>query len=58
MSRKVVLGAGLVFLAFLLAATVIDLVRSGPTLLGLVSILVLGLLGSGVLGALREDLDE
>lgn len=58
MNRRPILVVGLVFLACLLALTIRDLVRNGPTLLSLASILVLALIGSAVFGALREDLDE
>jgi hypothetical protein len=53
-ARTAILGAALVLIAFGAEATVSDLVRNGPTLLALVSLLVLAMLSFGIVGALRH----
>lgn len=52
MVRNLVLGGSLLLILLLAVATVADLIRNGPTGLGIVSIAVLALLGFGVGGAI------
>ncbi len=52
--RLVVLTITLVFIGLLAALTVSDFVRNGVTGLGVVSVLVLILIGVGIVGALRH----
>jgi hypothetical protein len=54
MSRTVVLAVALAFTALLLFLTVYVLVTSGIDVLVAISLLVLALLGSGILGALTH----
>jgi hypothetical protein len=56
--RTAILAAVLVVIAFGAGTTVFDLARNGPTLLSLVSLLVLALFGFGIVGALRHPGDE
>jgi hypothetical protein len=51
--RTVVLGLALAFIAVLGFLTLFVLFSSGPDVLVVVSLVVLGLMASGVLGALR-----
>jgi hypothetical protein len=57
-SRTLILGAALALIAFGCGATIQDLVRNGPTLLMLASLLVLAMLGFGIVGALRHPEDQ
>jgi uncharacterized membrane protein len=57
-SRTVILGLALVVILLGGAATIADLVRNGPTALAAASLLVLALLASGVVGALRHPEDR
>jgi hypothetical protein len=52
--RAVVLIVTLVFLAMFGLLTALDISHHGVTPLAVVSILVLGLLGTGIIGALRH----
>jgi len=56
--RTLILGAALALIAFGCGATIQDLIRNGPTLLSLVSLLVLAMLAFGIVGALRHPEDE
>ena len=56
--RGVVLGAVLLFIAFLTFLTVRAIVRGTDTGLAIVSLVVLLLLGFGVLGAITSPPDE
>jgi len=49
---RLILAAALAFIALLGTLTVVTLVRTGPDVLTLVSLLVLALLGFGIVGAL------
>jgi hypothetical protein len=51
---RLILAAALVFIAVLGALTVTTLVRTGPDILTLVSLLVLALLAFGIVGAIRH----
>lgn len=53
-----ILGLALVVILLGGAATIADLVRNGPTALAAASLLVLALLASGVVGALRHPEDR
>ncbi len=53
-ARPVILGAALAVIAFGCGATIQDLVRNGPTLLSLASLLVLAMFAFGIVGALRH----
>jgi hypothetical protein len=53
-TRTFVLACALAFIALLGGLTLWVLVRKGPDILTLVSLLVLAMLGSGVVGALRH----
>lgn len=57
-SRRAVLAAALVFIGVLAYLTVSVLVREGPDVLVLLSLLILALLGFGIVGALREPPPE
>ena len=50
----VVLAVTLVFLAMLGVLTALDISHHGVTPLAVLSILILGLLGTGIIGALRH----
>jgi hypothetical protein len=52
--HKPIFAVALVFIVGLAALTVSVVVREGPDVLTFVSLLVLGMLGFGILGALRE----
>jgi hypothetical protein len=52
--HRFVLAAALVLIAVLLGTTVWVTVSHGPDVLTIFSLLVLGMLGFGILGALRE----
>jgi hypothetical protein len=51
-ARAVILGAALLFIGILASLTVYVAVASGVNVLTLVALLVLGLFGTGVVGAL------
>ena len=53
-----ILGAALAVIAFGCGATIQDLVRNGPTLLSLASLLVLAMFAFGIVGALRHPGDR
>jgi hypothetical protein len=53
-SRTAILIAALAFIAVLGALTVTVLVRNGPDVLTLASLLVLAMFGFGIVGALRH----
>jgi hypothetical protein len=53
-ARTAILGAALLFIGFLAALTVYVCVTSGISVLTPVALLVLGLFGSGIVGALRH----
>jgi hypothetical protein len=57
-SRSVVLGVSLMFLAVLAFLTLFVLFSSGPDVLVIVSLVVLGLFAFGVIGALATPPDE
>jgi hypothetical protein len=57
-ARTVILGAALAVIAFGCGATIQDLVRNGPTLLSLASLLVLAMFAFGIVGALRHPEDQ
>jgi hypothetical protein len=54
MSRLLVLGAALVFIAGFAFLTFTAIVEQGFTLASLLSVLILALLGIGIIGALRN----
>ena len=56
--REPILAIVLVFIAVLAALTIHALVQGGPDILTVLSLLVLGLFGFGVVGALRHPPDE
>jgi len=58
LARTVILGATLLFIAVFAALTVAVVVYSGPSVLTLVSLLVLALVASGVIGAVRHPPPE
>ena len=58
MSRTVVLGAALAFIAVLAFLTLFVLFVSGPDVLVVVSLALLGLFAFGVIGALATPPDE
>ena len=58
MSRRVVLGVTLLFLGVLGSLTLYVLLSSGPDVLVVVSLVILGLLGFGVVGSLLTPPDE
>jgi hypothetical protein len=53
-ARTAILGAALLFIALLASLTVYVCVTSGVSVLTPVSLLVLGMLASGIVGALRQ----
>lgn len=53
-----ILGAALLFIALLSALTIYVAVTSGITVLTPVALLVLGMFGSGIVGALRHPPPE
>ena len=58
MSRTVVLGIALAFIAVLGFLTLFVLFSSGPDVLVVISLALLGLFASGVIGALATPPDE
>ncbi len=54
MTRIVVLGVALVFIAFFAFLTVAAIIEQGLTVASLISIFILALLGIGIVGALRN----
>ena len=56
-TRTLVLAAALAVIAFGCGATIQDVMRNGPTLLSLVSLLVLAMFAFGIVGALRHPED-
>ena len=58
MSRSVVLGVALAFIALLGFLTLFVLFSSGPDVLVVVSFLILGLFAFGVIGALATPPDD
>lgn len=57
-ARVVILGAALLFIALLAALTAYVAVTSGVSVLTPVALLVLGMFGSGIVGALRHPPPE
>jgi hypothetical protein len=57
-SRSVVLGVSLMFVAVLAFLTLFVLFSSGPDVLVIVSLVVLGLFAFGVIGALATPPDK
>lgn len=57
-ARTLILGAALALIAFGCGATIQDLIRNGPTLLMLASLLVLAMFAFGIVGALRHPEDR
>jgi hypothetical protein len=57
-ARVVILGAALLFIALLAALTVYVAVTSGVSVLTPVALLVLGVFGTGIVGALRHPPPE
>ena len=57
-ARTAILGAALLFIALLAALTVYVCVTSGISVLTPVALLVLGLFGAGVVGALLQPPPE
>lgn len=58
MSRQLGLALALVFTAFFAALTISQIVRTGLDVLTVVSLLVLGLFGLGLYGALTHPPEE
>ena len=58
MPRLVILGLALAFLGVLGFLTLFVLFSSGPDLLVVLSLAVLGMLGFGIVGALRGPRDD
>ena len=58
MSRTVVLGVALAFIAVLGFLTLFVLFSSGPDVLVVMSLAILGLFASGVIGALATPPDD
>jgi hypothetical protein len=56
--RTAILAACLAVIVFGAGTTVADVIRNGPTLLALASLLVLSMFGFGIVGALRHPGDE
>jgi hypothetical protein len=54
MEHRPILAAALAFTLLLAGLTLTVLIRSGPDILTVISLLVLGLFGFGIIGALRE----
>jgi hypothetical protein len=52
--HRPILVIALIFIAVFFALTVSVLIRTGPDILTVFSILVLGMFGFGIIGALRE----
>ena len=53
MSRLIVFGAALLFIGVFAALTIAEIAAHGLNTLTVISALVLGLIGTGVIGALR-----
>ena len=58
MSRTIVLGIALVFVAVLLFLTLFVLIWTGPDVLVVVSLVILALFAFGVIGALATPPDD
>ena len=58
MGRGTILALALGFIALLAGLTINVLVREGPDILTLASLLVLGMFAFGIVGALREPPDR
>lgn len=58
MGRGTILALALGFIALLAGLTVNVLVREGPDILTVASLLVLGMFAFGIVGALREPPDR
>lgn len=58
MTDRWILAAALAFIALLGLLTIVVLVRTGPDILTVASLLVLGMFGFGIVGALRNPPDE
>jgi hypothetical protein len=58
MDHRPILVVVLVFIAVFAVLTIATVVKSGPDILTVFSLLVLGLFGFGILGALREPPQE
>ena len=58
MGRGTILAMALAFIALLAGLTLTVLVREGPDILTLASLLVLGMFAFGIVGALREPPHE
>jgi prepilin signal peptidase PulO-like enzyme (type II secretory pathway) len=58
MDHRPILAAALVFTLLLAGLTLTVLIRTGPDVLTLFSLLVLGLFGFGIIGALREPPED
>ena len=56
--RTLILGVAVAFVAILLALTIHALIQGGPDILTVLSILVLGLFGFGIVGALLHPPGE
>jgi hypothetical protein len=54
MSRNVILASALLFIAVLGGLTAVVVVRNGPDVLTIGSLLVLAMFGFGIVGALRH----
>ena len=54
MSRSVILAAALLFIVVLGGLTVVVVVRNGPDVLTVASLLVLAMFAFGIVGALRH----
>lgn len=57
-TRTIVLCAALALIGLLAFGTMQSLIRDGVTGLGVVSLIILAVLGFGVIGALTEKQDE
>jgi hypothetical protein len=53
-ARTAILGAGIAFVALLAALTLGEIADSGPDILTLTSLVVIGLLLFGLIGAIRN----
>ena len=58
MSRTIVLGVALAFIAVLAFLTLFVLFSSGPDVLVVTSLVILGLFGFGVIGAMATPPDD
>lgn len=57
-ARTAILAAALLFIGLLSSLTVYVAITSGITILTFVALLVLGMFGSGIVGALRQPPPE